>query len=139
MAEAGFDVTVVDLAPSAVAMQRARLARLKVSARVEQADLFAWEPGNPFDAIYDQTCLCALPPDLWLDYARRLHRWLRVDGALFILFMQSGRSSGPPFNCDIDAMRRLFAAPAWIWPETLPGRVEHPSGFTEQPVLLRHV
>ena len=62
LAEAGFDVTVVDAAPSAVASQRAHFERLKVRARTEQADLFAWDPDAAFDVVYDQTCLCALPP-----------------------------------------------------------------------------
>jgi methyl halide transferase len=139
LVEAGFDVTVVDAAPSAIAMQRAEFARLRVPARAEQADLFAWEPETPFDAIYDQTCLCALSPNLWPGYAQRLHRWLRPDGALFILFMQSNRPDGPPFHCDIAAMRRLFAAPAWRWSDILPDRVEHPSGLAEQPALLRRL
>ncbi len=90
MADGGFDVTVVDAAASAVAAQRARLERLNVAARVEQADLLAWNPAAPFDAIYDQTCLCALPPAILPDYATRLHRWLRPGGTLFILFMQTG-------------------------------------------------
>ncbi|HET6195855.1 MAG TPA: methyltransferase domain-containing protein [Acetobacteraceae bacterium] len=136
LAEAGFEVTVVDAAPSAVAAQRAHFERLKLRAQVEQADLFAWDPVSPFDAVYDQTCLCALPPGLWPSYARRLHRWLRPDGTLFILFMQSDRPSGPPFHCPIEAMRRLFAAPAWRWPDTVPGLVAHPSGLTEQPAAL---
>ena len=97
---------------SAIAMQRAHFGRLKLPARAEQADLFAWDPDVPFDAVYDQTCLCALPPGLWPTYVRRLHRWLRPDGALFILFMQSNRPNGPPFHCDLGAMRRLFAASA---------------------------
>jgi hypothetical protein len=139
LAEAGFEVTVVDAAPSAVAMQRAHFARLKLAARAEQADLFAWDPDVPFDAVYDQTCLCALPPGLWPTYTRRLHRWLRRDGALFIMFMQSDRPNGPPFHCDIGAMRRLFGPPAWSWPEVMPTRVEHPSGLTEQPAVLRRV
>ena len=138
LAEAGFDVTVVDAAPSAVAIQRANFERLKVAARAEQADLFAWDPEHPFDAIYDQTCLCALPPALWPNYARRLYRWLRPDGNLFILFMQTNGTGGPPFHCDLDAMRRLFSAPAWVWPEKLLDRIEHPSGIgSEQPVILR--
>jgi methyl halide transferase len=138
LAEAGFDVTVVDLAPTAVAMQRARLERLKVPARIEQADLFDWDPDRPFDAVYDQTCLCALPPALWPNYARRLHRWLRPSGVLFVLFMQSGKTDGPPFHCDLDAMRRLFGPPAWAWPDALRPLVAHPSvGLGEQPAILR--
>jgi methyl halide transferase len=138
LAEAGFDVTVVDAAPSAVAMQRAYFERLKVPARIEQGDLFAWDPDDPFDAVYDQACLCALPPALWPNYTRRLHRWLRPRGVLFILFMQTNGTSGPPFHCDMNAMRRLFVTPAWTWPEYLPERVEHPSGRgSEQPAILR--
>ncbi len=139
LAEAGFEVTVVDGAPSAVAIQRSHFERLKLPARAEQADLFEWEPDAPFDAIYDQTCLCALPPGLWPSYALRLHRWLRRNGQLFVLFMQTDRPAGPPFNCDLGAMRRLFGPPGWAWPETMPDRVDHPSGLIEQPVVLRRI
>jgi methyl halide transferase len=137
LAESGFDVTVVDVAPTAVAMQRAYFERLKLTARAEQGDLFAWTPDAPFDAIYDQSCLCALPPGLWPSYARRLHLWLKSAGALFILFMQSDRPGGPPFHCDMQAMRHLFAEPGWAWPASLPDAVDHPSGLKEQPAVLR--
>lgn len=137
LAESGFEVTVVDVASTAVAMQRAHFERLKLAARVDQADLFAWASEAPFDAIYDQNCLCALPPGLWPSYARRLHLWLRPGGALFILFLQSDRPGGPPFHCDMQAMRHLFAAPMWTWPDILPSTVEHPSGLQEQPAVLR--
>jgi methyl halide transferase len=139
LAEAGFDVTVVDGAPSAVAMQRAHFERLKLPARAEREDLFAWAPDAPFDAIYDQTCLCALPPGLWPSYVRRLHQWLRPNSTLFILFMQSDRPSGPPFHCDMRAMRHLFGPPGWVWPSALPETVTHPSGLAEQPAVLRRV
>jgi len=139
LAEASFDVTVVDAAPSAVAAQQERFTHLHVRARAELADLFTWQPASPFDAVYDQTCLCALPPRLWADYAARLHAWLRPDGQLFVLFMQTGESGGPPFHCDVGAMRRLFAAPAWRWPDRLAVRVELPSGRSEQPAILTRV
>lgn len=137
LAEAGFDVTVVDAAASAVAAQRARLERLHVPARVEQADLFAWNPDAPFDAIYDQTCLCALPPATWPQYAARLRRWLRPGGAYFVLFMQTGVAGGPPFHCDMDDMRILFPATQWGWPDVLPAPVAHSPGRVEQPAVLR--
>ena len=137
LAEAGFDVTVVDASATATATQRARLERLHVKAHVERTDLFSWQPADRFDAVYDQTCLCALPPATWLDYVARLHRWLHPDGALFILFMQTHTQGGPPFHCDISHMQKLFAAPQWAWPATLPAPVEHSTGRTEQPVVLR--
>jgi hypothetical protein len=137
MAEAGFDITVVDGAASAVAAQRARMDRLHVPAKVEQSDLFAWNPDAPFDAIYDQTCLCALPPATWSDYAARLHSWLRPGGALFVLFMQTGVAGGPPFHCDMDDMRELFPSIQWDWPDELPPVVAHSPGRVEQPAVLR--
>ena len=136
LAEAGFDVTVVDLAETAVAAQRGRLERLHVAARVELANLLTWDAPAPFDAIYDQACLCALPPTTWPTYAERLHRWLRPDGRLFILFMQTGSAGGPPFDCPMPAMRSLFPATAWRWPDTLAAPVAHPSGRMEQPAGL---
>lgn len=138
LAETGFDVTVVDAAQSAVAIQRAHFERLKLAARAEMADLFTWEPDRPFDAVYDQACLCALPPAMWPDYVHRLHRWLLPGARLFILFMQTDGSAGPPFDCDSEAMRALFGPPAWTWPDSLPERIPHPSGRgVEQPALLR--
>jgi hypothetical protein len=28
------------------------------------------------------------------------------------------------------------AAPAWTWPATMPGQVEHPTGLAEQPAVI---
>jgi hypothetical protein len=36
-------------------------------------------------------------------------------------------------------MRRLFASPAWAWPDAMPARIEHPSGVAEQPAVLRRL
>lgn len=97
LADAGFAVTTIDLAPSAIAYQRQSLAG--TGADVAEANLFEWEPDRPFDAIYEQTCICALPPVLWDDYATRLAGWLRPGGVLAALFLQTGREGGPPFHC----------------------------------------
>jgi hypothetical protein len=136
LAGEGFAVTVVDAALSAVAFQAPRVAP---AGQALAADLFDWAPEQPFDAIYDQTCLCAIDPGLWDAYAHRLHGWLRPGGRLFVLFMQTGRDGGPPFHCDLGRMRALFAAPDWQWPATLPAPVPHSPGQEEQPaVLLRN-
>ncbi len=134
LAAAGFDITVLDVAPTAVEAQRTQLGS---SGCVVEADLFAWQPAEPFDAVYDQTCLCALPPDRVPDYEQLLAQWLRSGGALFVLFMQTGAEGGPPFDCPIPHMRMLFAPERWVWPATLPPLVHHPSLRDEQPVVLR--
>jgi len=128
-----FDVTALDLADSAVTHQAARLG----AGRAIQADVTSWLPKAPFDAIYDQTCLCALPPELWPAYEAQLRRWLRPGGHLFILFMQTGKPGGPPFDCPIPDMRKLFSA--WTWPETEPEGLPHGLGTIELPFVLTSV
>lgn len=134
LARDGFRVTVLDVAPTAVAFQRERLGD---AGTVVESDLFAWDPEVPFDAVYDQTCLCALRPGLLPDYEARLARWLRSGGGLFVLFMQTGKEGGPPFDCPIPVMRELFAPERWVWPEEVGTPVKHSSGVEELPGVLR--
>ncbi len=128
----GFDVVALDLAATAVAFQQDALS----TDRAVMADVTVWRPDRVFDAVYDQTCLCALPPALWPAYEASLRAWLRPGGALFILFMQTGREGGPPFDCPLPAMRTLFCA--WDWPDALEAPVPHWNANVEQPVVLRH-
>lgn len=129
LARSGFEVVAVDAAPTPVEATRAALAEAGLVAEVVQADLLAWEPDQPFDAIYEQTCLCALHPETWASYEARLHRWLKPGGKLFALFMQTGRPTGPPFHCDPGAMRELFGSDRWVWSEEPAIRSQHP--YTE--------
>jgi SAM-dependent methyltransferase len=143
LARHGFDVTGVDYTPAAVERARASLERRELMGRVEQANVLTWCPEQPFDAIYEQTCLCALHPDHWAAYARQLHAWLRPAGTLWAMFMQTlaagaaeGRIEGPPYHCDIHAMRALFPADRWDWPKPPYPRVPHPRGMAELAVPL---
>jgi SAM-dependent methyltransferase len=137
LAEAGFRVTAVDYAESAVNSLRAELARRGLDATVVQADLFQFCPAAPFDAIYEQTCLCAIDPGQRSTYAQSLARWLRPGGKLFALFMQTGKPGGPPFHCPLEEMRELFQT-GWKW-EGEPKRVEHPAGLHELACVLERV
>lgn len=134
LARRGFDVTGVDYAPAAVERTRSLLAREGLAAQVIQADVLAWADPKPFDAVYDQTCLCALHPDHWVPYAGRLHAWLRPGGVLWALFAQctrpgaaEGRVEGPPYHCDVNGMRAIFPAERWGWPRPPYAVVHHPT------------
>ncbi|WP_276727719.1 SAM-dependent methyltransferase [Thiomonas arsenitoxydans] len=89
LAAAGFEVTALDYAEQAVALVTERLQKQGLRATVLQADVRQWDAPQPFDAIWEQTCLCALYPDDWMAYANRLHHWLAPHGRLFALFMQT--------------------------------------------------
>jgi methyl halide transferase len=146
LALAGFEVTGLDYADQAIARANDNLKEASVDATLVQADVLAWHPDRPFDAIYEQTCLCALYPDHWREYADQLHRWLAPGGRLFALFVQllrdgaaEGNIQGPPYHCDINGMRALFPESRWQWPKPPYTRTAHPAGLAELAVVLgRH-
>ena len=145
LAAAGFEVTALDYATEAIGRTRRRLDRAGLDATLIEADALAWRPHRAFDAVYEQTCLCALYPDQWRDYADQLHRWLAPGGRLYALFVQfprpdaaEGAIQGPPYHCDINAMRALFPEPRWAWPKPPYPRTTHPRGLAELAVILEH-
>ena len=129
-------VTAVDIAAQPVLCLMGQLNDLGLHANVVQADLLHWQPAEPFDAIYEQTCLCALDPGHWRDYEQRVADWLLPGGRLLALFMQTGHDGGPPFDCALPDMRDLFVATRWDWPDRGPLEVAHPNGFTELGYVL---
>jgi SAM-dependent methyltransferase len=132
----GCQVTAVDIAAQPVSQLIGQLAGLGLHANVVQADLLHWQPSEPFDAIYEQTCICALEPAHWQAYAQRLGDWLRPGGGLFALFMQTGGEGGPPFDCPVQDMRALFDDSRWRWQDGPPLEVPHPTGLVEKGHVL---
>lgn len=148
LAQAGVEVLGLDYAPAAVALARAQLESHAGSAsgRVEQADVLSWQPARALDAVYEQTCLCALHPDHWRRYADQLHGWIKPGGRLFALLMQARRDSagagvveGPPYHCDIQAVRALFPGDRWQWPAPPYSGHDHAQGWTELAVVLTRI
>ena len=143
LAQRGFDVTGLDYTEAAVREAQAKLHQMGLAAEILQADVLSYHPEQLFDAVYEQTCLCAIDPDHWIQYADQLARWIRPGGHLYALFMQAGRpgaqeglKEGPPFHCDINAMHALFNSRHWHWPATLPTPVKHPNGLFELAIRL---
>jgi SAM-dependent methyltransferase len=146
LALGGCEVTAIDYADAAVHLTRERLAASGAKAQVVQTDVLAWQPPAPFDAVYEQTCWCALHPDHWSAYARQLQRWLRPGGRLLMLAMQcrrdsaaEGRIEGPPYHMDINAVRALLPSAQWHWPAPPYERVAHPAGWSELAIALRRL
>ncbi len=131
LAQRGFQVTALDIAPTALEHLAAELRVADATAELVCADVLNWHPTQPFDAIYEQTCLCALDPTHWTDYEQQLFDWLRPGGKLLALFMQTQNAGGPPYDCALPAMHALLPPSRWRWPDIEPGRVGHPNGFHE--------
>jgi len=136
LAERGFDVVALDIAPTPVANLRKALQERQLNAEIIQTDFFTYEPNKPVDAIYEQTSLCALPPDRWASYEKCLYQWLKPNGKLFAQFMQTDEQGGPPFHCDITLMINLFSAHRWQWSEQHETHVIHSNNKQEKIFLL---
>ena len=144
LARRGFDVQGIDLVPAACARAKAALQAAGVVGSVVQADVLLYRPAHAFDAVYEQTCLCAIHPTLWSQYAASLHAWLKPGGRLYAMFMQcagarpseQGPPQGPPYHCDLAAMRVLFDSARWLWPDAPAVQVAHPRGWHELGVIL---
>jgi len=135
----GFDVTAIDIASSAIESLKSKLNEENISANVIQADLLTWKTKKRFDNIYEQTCICALNPDQWSAYENKLHQWIKSGGKVFALFMQTHRSGGPPFHCDMGEMEQLFPDGRWNWNSRSGDRISHPSGWEELAFILEKI
>lgn len=137
-AQMGLDAAGTDLSETALNYQRNKLKENNLSAVLIPGDSLAYAPDAPFDAVYEQTFLCAISPKLRGDYERAVHRWLRPGGRLFALFMQKEEPGGPPYGCSIAAMHDLFPGDRWTWPEPPYPAFPHPSlsGKPELAVIL---
>lgn len=137
LAGRGFQVTAIDLSSHALDDLGSRLADAGLRATLIRADLLSWHAPAQFDVVYEQTCLCALLPRHWPDYEARLFQWLKPNGLLLALFMQSNKHDDPPFHCGLPDMRALFDAKRWQWPAEEPEYIPHPRNVFEYAVALR--
>jgi SAM-dependent methyltransferase len=148
LAKRGFDVVGIDYTAAAVERTRRLLVAQGGQAVVIQADVLSYQPLSQFDAVYEQTCLCAIHPEYWQQYVQQLGQWLKPNGQLWLMLMQMLRPGaseegiiyGPPYHCDINAVRALLPEKAWIWPQPPYAKIAHPSLSHELAVpLMRRV
>jgi SAM-dependent methyltransferase len=111
-AAAGHEVTALDVAPTAVERARARARELRVLVDVVLGDLFELPASllEAFDAVWEQTCFCAVPLDRRAAYVQAMGSALRRGGVLYGLFWHHGRPGGPPFDVTTEQVRALFAS-----------------------------
>ena len=95
--EAGFEVHAIDFCSSAVQLAKQTMGEWHKC--VTLGDFFSFDFGDlAFDIVYERAFLCALPPSLRLQYAKRITELLRVGGQLVGFFVYSQEKSGPPFG-----------------------------------------
>ncbi len=135
LAKLGFDVVAIDIAPTAIENLRAMLDKENLKAELVLGDFFEWAPDEKFDVIFEQTSLCALPPELWEQYETQQYKWLKPQGKILAAFMQTGREGGPPYHCKLTDMDLLFPKTRWKWSEEHTS-LEKEAGKTERLYIL---
>jgi len=135
LAKLGFDVVAIDIAPTAIENLKAMLDKENLEAELVLGDFFTWSPDEKFDAIFEQTSLCALSPERWIEYEEKLHEWLNPQGKLLAAFMQTGQEGGPPYHCELSDMNTLFSQQKWYWSDEHIS-LEKEAGKTERLYLL---
>lgn len=129
LAKAGFGVTGIDAAESAV-RQAGELARAEKLKQIEfiQADFFDLPSllRGPYDWIFEHTFFCAIDPALRERYVEIAADLLKPSGRLLGVFFNIQPESGPPFGTTrrelIDRFTPYFHLIEEAVPRSLPNR-----------------
>ena len=110
-AEAGYEVTALDLAPAAVERVRAHLGP-ELDSRVLVGDFFQHDLATEsFDLVYERTFVRAILPDQRVAYRTRVARLLKYRGSLlgYFFYQAPVPADGPPFGFAWGSADELFA------------------------------
>jgi SAM-dependent methyltransferase len=125
-ARAGFDVTGMDLAPSAVRMASERTAAEGLKATFREGDFLTLTPFAAFDWVFEHTLFCAIQPARRGEYAETLPRWLKPGGQFLAVHYMLRDTPEPPHGCTQQELMERFAPHfelkrGWV-PRSLPNR-----------------
>jgi len=107
-------VTGLDLAPEAkrVAERFPRAGNeIYLTGDFLAPEASALIPSGSFDAVFEHTCFCAIPPSSRPAYARAAAQALRPGGLFVAIFYRNPSDrgeDGPPFGCTMEELDGLF-------------------------------
>ena len=112
-AKAGFEVTAIDFAQTAVLASRENARKQEVEMTVLREDFFDLpdELHDQFDYVLEYTCFCAISPERRFEYDRVIWQLLKPDGKLLGLFFPLDKNvdeGGPPWGVNISELHALF-------------------------------
>lgn len=103
----GGDALAFDFSTQAVA--RARQAFPALAAHIIEADFFGPAISGQWDWVYERAFLCALPPSLAKDYARRMAELVVPGGRLAGYFFLRPQPKGPPFGMVLADLEQILS------------------------------
>lgn len=135
-AEAGAEVTALDIAPTA----------LREAERANGHERICWEQGDilesgsrwqgVFDWVAEHTCLCAMDPLYWDQYAGSVRQVLRAGGWFVgIFYVNPHDDEGPPHRIEASRIDALFGDGFVLEASFVPQRA-YPSRLGREEVRL---
>lgn len=129
-AGAGFTVTGMDLAPSAIRLSQdetggdSRSSSLQAEFRL--GNFLELDPFARFDWIFEHTLFCAISPARRDEYVQALMRWLKPAGQFLAVHYMLRDAEGPPFGCTQQELMERFSPhfelkQGWV-PRSYPNR-----------------
>jgi SAM-dependent methyltransferase len=109
-ADAGYDVTAMDIAPAAVERAR-KFVGPALAKHVFAGDFFQYEFGTEFDVIYERNFVSSILPDRRIAYRNRAASLLKYRGSLlgYFYYQPPVLENGPPFGFAWGTADELFA------------------------------
>jgi SAM-dependent methyltransferase len=112
-AKAGFEVTAIDFAKTAVLASRENARKEEVEMTVLREDFFDLpdELHDQFDYVLEYTCFCEISPERRFEYDRVIWQLLKPEGKLLGLFFPLDKNvdeGGPPWGVNISELHALF-------------------------------
>ena len=110
-ADAGYEVTALDIAPAAVERAR-KIVGPALAKNIFTGDFFQYDFGDAqFDIIYERTFVCAIVPDRREAYRNRVAALLKYRGSLlgYFYYLTPVLEDGPPFGFAWGSADELFA------------------------------
>lgn len=140
-ARAGFQVTAVDFAPTAVQVLR-EYNDPQAPVAVVHADIFNLPPllRELFDYVLEYTCYCAIDPQRRREYADVVAGLLKPGGTYIALaFPTDGQDGGPPFTVSPEELIALLQKRAFTLQQrqTPPDSVPRRRGREELMILTK--
>jgi methyl halide transferase len=108
-ARAGFKVTGLDIAPSAIRLSRERTAAAGLKARFERRNFLRTSPALRFDWLFEHTLFCAIDPSDREAYVEAVLRWLRPSGQYLAVNYLIPDEDGPPFGTNRGELIERFS------------------------------
>ena len=119
-ARAGFEVTGLDLAPSAIRLATERTRAAGLTAQFLQLDFLHHAPTQRFDWLFEHTLFCAIDPSQRDQYVRALPLWLKPGAHYLAVNYLIPDTDGPPFGTTRDEVVRRFSPTFELLSEWVP-------------------